>query len=125
KHFTMTCLCKLVALMLLSSVAIIRADDPAYVTCLDTKECAPAQCCVLDGGHRYTYPKCSSLLGLGSLCRPDNEPKNFTLSYPTGETIRITNVYANVCRCAQGLVCDRMSGGTCQEAADVKVKPSD
>jgi hypothetical protein len=39
----------LIALVLLASVAIIRADDPSYTTCLDTKDCAAAQCCVLGG----------------------------------------------------------------------------
>jgi hypothetical protein len=79
----------------------------------------------LTGGHKYTYPRCSSFLGLGENCRPGNEPQNFTLSYPTGETVRVTNVYANVCICAQGLVCDRLAGGTCQLATHAEVEPSD
>jgi hypothetical protein len=40
---------KLVALMLLASATIIRADDLAQISCLDTKDCAAAQCCVLHG----------------------------------------------------------------------------
>jgi hypothetical protein len=43
RHFPLT------ALVILASIAIIRADDPAYTTCLDTKDCAAAQCCVLEG----------------------------------------------------------------------------
>jgi hypothetical protein len=39
---------KLVAVMILASVALIEADDrPSYIGCVDTKECATEQCCVL------------------------------------------------------------------------------
>jgi hypothetical protein len=42
-HFT------LAALVILASVAIVRTEDPAGTTCVDTKDCAAGHCCVLDG----------------------------------------------------------------------------
>jgi hypothetical protein len=48
KHLTTMHQLKLVAVMILASVAIIEAaDHPSYIDCADTKDCAADQCCVV------------------------------------------------------------------------------
>ncbi|BES99463.1 Prokineticin [Nesidiocoris tenuis] len=99
-------LCAIFATLVLNcAFAEVYGPDNRSYECFSSSDCFPDECCTL-GMHRYAYPTCNELRGLGSSCRPDNDAITFTQAYyPDGTTLNLTNIYTPICPCSSGLVC--------------------
>lgn len=67
-------------------------------------QCPSNQCQVM-GMQRYAEPFCDLLGGVGSPCRPWQEPENKTLHFPN-KILQCNDVYMQFCPCSEGLVCE-------------------
>jgi hypothetical protein len=75
--------------------------------------------CHVTGVNRYSIASCLTLLEEGAPCRPNNQPTDTVVSYPTGDSVNLTNVYFTMCGCAAELTCVE---GTCVRNP-LKVQP--
>ncbi|KAL0269703.1 UNVERIFIED_CONTAM: hypothetical protein PYX00_007342 [Menopon gallinae] len=107
-----------IAALIICVVIVVKVDSrPRYVECTDNMECGLDSCCVLGGG-RFSIPRCAALREVHSICRPTGHmPINATVSYPDGESVKLTNIFSIMCPCQPGLFCSERTG-TCLNLSD-------
>jgi len=97
---------------------VVNTENPDYAQvkypgvnvggCQSNEDCPEEQCCTV-GMTRYSVPTCLPLGQMNDPCIPNNDPQNFTLSYPSEEIIQVTESFLLFCPCAPLFECNKDS----------------
>ena len=98
-----------------SSTKSSFVEGMMYNTCLSGSSCQEHECCAM-GHTRYSLPQCLLRGGLGDFCLENSEPSNRTVSFPNGESVKLSEIYTLMCPCREDLVCFE---GMCQDPGEL------